>query len=599
MSTVNLNLARKWRSKSFDRIVGQDLLIRMLKNSLFLGQYFPVYLFAGQRGCGKTTTARVFAAAVNCERLADFRKQPKEFSIPCLACTSCQAMAAGKHPDFIEIDAASHTGVDNIRQIIDAASLLPLMGQKKIYLIDEAHMLSKAAFNALLKILEEPPMSVLFILATTDAQKIIETVRSRCFQLFFKPIETTALYNHLVHVCEQESIKFTEDGLYTIIRESEGSARDALNLLEQVRFSSSMVSKQNVLAVLGHVDDAHIVKLLEILLCKTPAEFIHYLDEIAFESVSAEFVWNRLIDVVRATLWTKYGVQATQFGEHQSAIKRMIKHCTGQQLNALLHMLYDNEALFLKTKSKHACMEMILLQMLYKKNTTDDSGRSSLAQSSVASESRDTNDEDGQEDDEEDEDEEQEEVQQVHQLVPALHGPRIEATDMPGLPAWDAFVSAVMQKSDDPLLSSIIKQARFMKYDASLKSLDVVFAKDFLFFKDMLYDTQSVWLPLLKQAFSDQIQFQPRFDGTVSERIVTAQPKTTIAMPESVRNAPAQNVSQAASPQHTFYKSKPKSPATVAPHLKAQVVDVSNASQWPMATLLLHYFPGVITEMKE
>src|SRR5271156_392412 len=148
MSTVTLNLARKWRSKSFDRIVGQDLLIRMLKNSLFLGQYFPVYLFAGQRGCGKTTTARVFAAAVNCERLSDFKKQPKEFSVPCLTCTSCVAMAAGKHPDFIEIDAASHTGVDNIRQIIDAASLLPLMGQKKIYLIDEAHMLSKAAFNA-------------------------------------------------------------------------------------------------------------------------------------------------------------------------------------------------------------------------------------------------------------------------------------------------------------------------------------------------------------------------------------------------------------------------------------------------------------------
>src|SRR5579872_4897129 len=298
MNEIKLNLARKWRSQRFDDIVGQELCVRMLKNSLYKGQFFPVYLLCGQRGCGKTTTARVFAAAVNCQKLSLFQSNPQLNQLPCLACDSCVAMMTGTHPDFIEMDAASHTGVDHVRQIIEAASLLPLLGRKKIYLIDEAHMLSKAAFNALLKILEEPPMSVLFILATTDAQKIIETVRSRCFQLFFKPIETASLYNHLMHVCEQENIKFVEDGLYTIIRESEGSARDALNLLEQVRFSSSVVSKQNVLAVLGHVDDAHIIKLLEIVLSKSPHDFIQYLHDISFESVSAEFIWNRLIDVV-------------------------------------------------------------------------------------------------------------------------------------------------------------------------------------------------------------------------------------------------------------------------------------------------------------
>jgi DNA polymerase-3 subunit gamma/tau len=594
MSTVNLNLARKWRSKSFDRIVGQDLLIRMLKNSLFLGQYFPVYLFAGQRGCGKTTTARVFAAAVNCERLPDFKKQPKEFSVPCLTCASCLAMAAGKHPDFIEIDAASHTGVDNIRQIIDAASLLPLMGQKKIYLIDEAHMLSKAAFNALLKILEEPPTSVLFILATTDAQKIIETVRSRCFQLFFKPIETNSLYNHLVHVCEHENIKFAEDGLYAIIRESEGSARDALNLLEQVRFSSAVVSKQNVLAVLGHVDDAQIIKLLEILLCKSPHEFIQYLHEISFESISAEFIWNRLIEAVRAALWTKYGVQASQFSEHQAALKRLIKNCTGQQLNMLLHLLYDNEALFMKTKSKHACMEMILLQMLYKKTSNnDDSGRSSLVQASAMTDEIDLDDEEYEdEDDLDDEDEEEEEVQQVSQLT---QDTRVVATDISGLPAWDKFVNAVMQ-SGEPLLSSVVKQARFMQYDQVTKKVDVVFAKDFLFFKDLLDDTQATWLPLLHQSFAAPVEFQPRFDGTVTERTIVAQPKDTIAMPERTPR-PAAPANQA--PQRTQYKPKATSSATMTPQLKAQVVDVSNASQWPMATLLLSYFPGVITEMRD
>ncbi len=185
MNEVKLNLARKWRSKNFNEIVGQDLPVRMLKNSLYREQFFPVYLFSGQRGCGKTTTARVFAMALNCALLKSFQQEPQTIILPCLQCESCIVALSGKHPDFIEIDAASHTGVDNVRQIVEAASYLPVLGSKKIYLIDEAHMLSKAAFNALLKILEEPPRSTLFILATTDLHKIIDTVQSRCFQLFF------------------------------------------------------------------------------------------------------------------------------------------------------------------------------------------------------------------------------------------------------------------------------------------------------------------------------------------------------------------------------------------------------------------------------
>src|SRR5688572_28013273 len=183
MSIVTLNLSRKWRSQNFDQIVGQELSIRILKNSLYLAHFFPVYLFSGQRGCGKTSTARIFAAAINCDSLPLIQKNPKTHSIPCLNCNSCIAIREGNHPDFIEIDAASHTGVDNIRSIIESSSLLPLMGRKRVYLINEAHMLSKAAFNAALKILEEPPATVLFILATTNPHKIIDTVRSRCFQL--------------------------------------------------------------------------------------------------------------------------------------------------------------------------------------------------------------------------------------------------------------------------------------------------------------------------------------------------------------------------------------------------------------------------------
>ena len=248
MSSVVLNLSRKWRSQDFDHIVGQELAVRILKNSLYLGHYFPVYLFAGQRGCGKTSTARIFAAAVNCHALTSFQKDPKNSPVPCLVCDSCVAMRDGNHPDFIEIDAASHTGVDNIRSIIESSSLLPIMGRKRVYLIDEAHMLSKAAFNAALKILEEPPATALFILATTNPHKIIDTVKSRCFQLFFTAIAHAPLKNHLQVICKNEKIAYTDDALDLIVRHTEGSARDALNLLEQVRFSSAIVSKEAVLA---------------------------------------------------------------------------------------------------------------------------------------------------------------------------------------------------------------------------------------------------------------------------------------------------------------------------------------------------------------
>lgn len=251
MNKIQLNLARKWRAQGFDQIIGQDLSVKMLKNSLYRGYLFPVYLFWGQRGTGKTSMARVFAAAINCQGLPQFQKEPKNYTVPCMNCPSCLAMKEGKHPDFIEIDAASHTGVDNVRQIIDSAALMPISGQKKIYLIDEAHMLSKAAFNALLKILEEPPVSALFILATTDPQKIIETVRSRCFQICFKQVASPVLVQHLNTICAQESLYADPQALSLIAQESEGSVRDAINMLEQVRFAQGRITCDTVLKVLG------------------------------------------------------------------------------------------------------------------------------------------------------------------------------------------------------------------------------------------------------------------------------------------------------------------------------------------------------------
>ena len=310
-SLEKLNLARKWRSKNFDEVVGQDLAVKILKNSLYLERFFPVYLFSGQRGCGKTTMARLFAAAVNCEKLAEFRKKPKSIVVPCNTCTSCKAMQSNKHPDFIEMDAASHTGVDNVRNIIDAASLVPSLGSKKIYLIDEAHMLSKAAFNAFLKILEEPPSSVIFILATTDIDKIIDTVKSRCFQLFFSSISTEPLVKHLQYICKKELISADVDALEMIVAESQGSARDAINMLERVRFSAASVTLANLRKILGYVDDKEIILLLSLVCKGKVVDVINYCAKMQKNAIEAEYLWYRFIEVLRAALWVNYGVVPT------------------------------------------------------------------------------------------------------------------------------------------------------------------------------------------------------------------------------------------------------------------------------------------------
>ena len=309
------NLARKWRSSSFETIIGQDIAVRLLKNSLFLGQYFPVYLFSGQRGCGKTSSARIFAAALNCEQLSAFQKDPKAIMVPCGTCESCAAMRAGNHPDFIEIDAASHTGVDNVRHIVEASSLLPVMGRKKIYLIDEAHMLSKAAFNALLKVLEEPPDSTTFMLATTDPHKIIDTVRSRCFQLFFTPIDAHTLVTHLSNICAQEQIVFEESALQLIVSESEGSARDAINMLEAVRFSAAEVTEQAVRTVLGRLPDDVIKQIAHAVVHEGPAQLLGLWKEHSIASYSAEKLYDSLVEFLRRQLWAKSGVGKLHIGD--------------------------------------------------------------------------------------------------------------------------------------------------------------------------------------------------------------------------------------------------------------------------------------------
>ncbi len=499
MSIGELNLARKWRSTSFDHVIGQELSVRMLKNSLYRDQFFPVYLFSGQRGCGKTSTARIFSASVNCEKLPLFQQNPKLTAIPCLTCSSCDAMRVGRHPDFFEIDAASHTGVDTIRQLIDSSQLLPVMGRKKIYLIDEAHMLSKASFNALLKILEEPPRSVLFILATTDVHKIIDTVRSRCFQLFFGAISSDHVYTHLAHVCEQEGISADEQGLRCIADHADGSLRDALNLLEQVRFSTSKITKQAVFTVLGYLDDEHLVTLFEKLCVSTPHDLLSYMQEIRLESYSAERVWERLLGIARAALWIKHGVQPQQLHQYEARIKHSVATCTWASLIGLCDRLHDEQVVFNRTTVKYALLEMILLQACYGNRgnggTTGGAAAQVISGTQVASDHTVCADSEGTVEQGGDE-----------------HENEVQDQDAPAL--WTRFVHDV-GRLGDPLLKSVFQQARCRDYHNAIVTVEL--SKKFFFFQDWLTDTHDAWAPILRGVFGKNASLKVDFvDGIAS-----------------------------------------------------------------------------------
>src|SRR5687768_14532473 len=221
-------LARRYRSGTFDELIGQDHVAQTLKKAIDSGRIAHAYLFCGTRGTGKTSTARILAKCLNCEAA----KKPT--SEPCGKCESCQAIARGEGMDVIEIDAASNTGVDNVRDIIENSQYRPASSRFKVYIIDEVHMLSKSAFNALLKTLEEPPGHVKFILATTEPEKVLPTILSRCQRYDFRNIPTREIAAHLREITKKEKIKADDDALLLVAKAGAGSMRDALSLLDRL-----------------------------------------------------------------------------------------------------------------------------------------------------------------------------------------------------------------------------------------------------------------------------------------------------------------------------------------------------------------------------
>jgi DNA polymerase-3 subunit gamma/tau len=286
-----LVLARKWRPKRFAELVGQEHVVRALTNALDTGRVHHAFLFTGTRGVGKTTIARIFAKSLNCEQGTS--------ADPCGECNSCRDIDAGRFLDLLEIDAASNTGVDDVREVIENAQYMPSRGRTKVYLIDEVHMLSKAAFNALLKTLEEPPGHVKFLLATTDPQKLPVTVLSRCLQFNLKRLDEAQIGGQMTRILEAEEIAAEPGAIRQLAKAADGSLRDGLSLLDQaIAYTGGRLEDASVAAMLGSVDRTRVGAVLGALADADGARLMAEIGELAEFSPD----WASVLDAIADAL---------------------------------------------------------------------------------------------------------------------------------------------------------------------------------------------------------------------------------------------------------------------------------------------------------
>ena len=351
-------LARKWRPKTFAQLAGQEHVVRALSNALTQNRLHHAYLFTGTRGVGKTTIARIFAKSLNCVTGIT--------ATPCGECSACKEIDSGRFVDLIELDAASNTQVDNMRELLESALYAPSSGRFKVYIIDEVHMLSKSAFNAMLKTLEEPPGHVKFILATTDPQKIPVTVLSRCLQFNLKQLPPALIAAHLQYVLEQEQIAFESAAVNLIARAAQGSMRDALSLLDQaIAFSASKVEEAIIRTMLGAIDQGYLFDLLEALREQNGAGLIEIADHMSARSVAFDAALQELATLLHRVALVQTVPQAVADDEPERArLLELAQGFTAEEVQLYYQIAIHGRDEIELAPDEYAGFTMTLLRML-------------------------------------------------------------------------------------------------------------------------------------------------------------------------------------------------------------------------------------------
>ena len=338
MITTYEPLHHKYRPTSFDELVGQDPIKSTLKQALISDRIAPAYIFSGPRGTGKTSSARIFAKSLNC------LKSEKATTVPCGQCELCKGISSGNALDVIEIDAASNTGVENIRELIEKSRFAPAKARWKVYVIDECHMLSTAAFNALLKTLEEPPRQVVFILATTDPQRVLPTILSRCMRFDFRRIALHDLKSHLISIAKKEKIQINEEAISLIAKHSQGGLRDAESLLDQASLLPPPITQLNIINLIGAIPEEELIRLAKSLITKDPNSILNVCNSLINKGKEPIAILQGIASILRDLVITKVTDKPTNLCN--------ISQENSENLNDLATSIHLDQILNLQAKLK-------------------------------------------------------------------------------------------------------------------------------------------------------------------------------------------------------------------------------------------------------